>query len=320
MTRQSALLLAGLLAVAVAGFVSGPAGRSAAAGRTAGRPFAVGLSVLRLVDDTRQIKLHGGRSEPRPLVTYVRYPALGARTGTDYPSAPAAKAAGPFPLVVFGHGYAVTPGVYGRLLRAWTAAGYVVAAPVFPLGNANVPGGPVETDLLNQPADLSFVITRLLAASATPGDRLEGMIDPSRIAIAGHSDGAETALAVAYNRRFRDARLRAAVILSGAEISGVGRYVFLAGSPALLAVQGTADRLNPPKFTYLFYGKAARPRYLLTLLRARHLAPYTYQEPQLGIVERVTTAFLDRYLKTGAQQPLTAAGAAPGIAELAADP
>jgi predicted dienelactone hydrolase len=295
-------------------------GRNAAASRSTGPPYAVGLSVQYLVDDTRLIKLPGGRSEPRPLVTYVRYPALGARSGTDHADAPAASANGPFPLVVFGHGYAVTPVVYGRLLRAWTAAGYVVAAPVFPLANANAPGGPDEADLVNQPADLRFVITQLLAAAVTPGDPLEGMIDPMRIAVAGHSDGAETALAVAYNRRFRDPRIRAAVILSGAEVSGFGRYAFPPGSPALLAAQGTADRLNPPKFTHAFYDIASHPRFLLTLLRARHLAPYTYEQPQLGIVERVTTAFLDRYLEAGRLQPLIAAGTVPGIAELAAHP
>jgi dienelactone hydrolase len=314
------VLWALLLALAASGVAAGLEGRNAAASRSTGPPYAVGLSVRHLVDDARLIKLPGGRSEPRPLVTYVRYPALAARSGTDHAGAPAASVDGPFPLVVFGHGYAVTPVVYGRLLRAWTAAGYVVAAPVFPLANANAPGGPDEADLVNQPADLRFVITQLLAAAATPGDPLEGMIDPLRIAVAGHSDGAETALAVAYSRRFRDPRIRAAVILSGAEVSGFGRYIFPPGSPALLAAQGTADRLNPPKFTHGFYDIAARPRFLLTLFQARHLAPYTYEQPQLGIVERVTTAFLGRYLKAGPLQPLIAAGTVPGIAELAAHP
>jgi len=309
-----------LLAVGVAGIVAGLVGRDAGATRTAGPPFAVGFSVLHLVDHTRLVALPGGGSEPRPLVTYVRYPALGPRSGTDRQGAPPASADGPFPLVVFGHGYAVTPVVYGRLLRAWTAAGYVVAAPVFPLENANAPGGPDEADLVNEPADLRFVITQLLAAAATPGNPLQGMIDPSRIAVAGHSDGAETALAVAYDHRFRDPRVRAAVILSGAEISHTGRYLFPPGSPALLAVQGTADRLNPPQFTYAFYDVAAQPKFLLALLGARHLAPYTYEQPQLGIVERVTIAFLDRYLKTGPLQALVTDGTVPGIAELAANP
>ncbi len=140
---------------------------------------------------------------PRPLETIVRYPATGSA----------------YPLIVFGHGFALTPAVYARLLRAWTEAGYVVAAPVFPLANAAAPGGPNESDLVNQPRDMSFVITRLLAECSAAGK-----IDPSRIAVAGQSDGAETALAVAYDRRFRDPRVRAAIVLSGAAFPGMGSF------------------------------------------------------------------------------------------------
>ena len=122
-------------------------------------------------------------------------------------------------------------------------AGYVVAAPVFPLENAAAPGGPNESDLINQPKDMSFVITRLLALNARR-ETVLGKIDSSRIAVAGHSDGAETALAVAYDRRFRDPRVRAAIVLSGAALPGMG--AFPPSGPPLLAVQGTADPINAP--------------------------------------------------------------------------
>jgi hypothetical protein len=39
---------------------------------------------------------------PRPLETVVRYPAAG----------------GSYPLILFGHGFALTPARYARLLRA----------------------------------------------------------------------------------------------------------------------------------------------------------------------------------------------------------
>ena len=131
-------------------------------------------------------------------MTYVRYPALGPPSAKERRNAPPQRAAEPFPLVVFGHGFTLTPAPYSRLLEAWARAGFVVAAPRFPLENAQAPGGPDESDLINQPADMSFVISKLLSASSRPGGQLQGLIDPQRIAVSGHSDGGETALAVAY--------------------------------------------------------------------------------------------------------------------------
>lgn len=232
---------------------------------------------------------------PRPLETIVRYPPAGSA----------------YPLIVFGHGFTLTPALYARLLRVWTEAGYVVAAPVFPLGNAAAPGGPNESDIINQPRDLSFVITRLLAV-------LHGKIDPSRIAVAGQSDGAETALAVAYDRRFRDPRVRAAIVLSGAAFPGMGAFPL--HGPPLLAVQGTADTINAPATTAGFFRLARRPKFLLWLLGASHLPPYTDEQPQLGIVERVTTAFLEHYLRDRPLRRLDLAARNPGLTRFTADP
>ena len=169
---------------------------------------------------------------------------------------------------------------------------------------------------------MSFVISRLLAASAAPTGPLSGLIDPARIAVAGQSDGGEAALALAYSRRLRDPRVRAAVVLSGAEMSGIGGFAFPAGGPALLAAQGTADTSNEPRFTYAYFRAARRPKYLLRLPGAEHLPPYTRQQPQLGIVERVSIDFLDAYLRgvAGTQQRLVSLGSVPGAAAMTGEP
>jgi len=260
--------------------------------------------VLRLVDGSRSIRLPDGRVVARPVKTYVRYPGSGN---------------GPWPLVVFGHGYAATPGIYAHLLRTWTLAGYVVAAPLFPLGNAHAPGGPDESDIVNQPRDISFVISQLLAATRARSSVLHGLVDPSRIAVAGQSDGGETAFAAAYDPAFRDPRIDAAIILSGAQLPGVA-FRFPHRTVPLLAVQGTADTINRPSYTYAFYDAAPRPKFLLALRGAGHLPPYTTEEPQLGVVEGVTTAFLDRYLKHGSLDNIEHAADAPGVATLLKEP
>jgi dienelactone hydrolase len=264
-------------------------------------PFAVGERVLTFIDHSRTVTYPGEAPQPRKLVTIVRYPLAHGR----------------FPLIVFGHGFAVTPTIYSQLLESWARAGFVVAAPLFPLGNADAPGGPNEADLVNQPRDMSFVISQMLRQPP-----FSGRIDASEVAVAGQSDGGDTALSAAYNPRFHDPRIRAAVILSGQEIPGVGGYDFPAPSPPLLATQGLADTINLPATTFAFFDAAPAPKYLLTLPGAPHLGPYTDLQPQLGIVERVTIAFLDRYLKNehGAVEQMRAAGNVSGVAALRAEP
>jgi fermentation-respiration switch protein FrsA (DUF1100 family) len=304
--RVSPRGLAALLGAAIA--ILTTTAISAAAAPGAEPTFPIATTILHLLDRSRLARPLHRPPTPRRLLTVLRYPVAPARR--------------PFPLIVFAHGFAVTPVTYDRLLKAWADAGFVVAAPVFPLERSGAPGGPDEADLVNEPGDMSFVISRLLADSKNNGGRFSGLIDPSRIAVAGQSDGAEAALAVADARRLRDPRVRAAVVLSGAEMSGIGGYAFGPGSPALLAVQGTADTSNEPRYTYAYFRAAHRPKYLLRLPGAQHLPPYTYEQPQLGIVERVSIAFLDGYLGVAPAEirALPALGGMPGASELIAAP
>ncbi len=267
----------------------------------------VSTHVVTFVDSSRRVTYPHHHPVARRLITVIRYPAA---------------AAGPLPLIVFGHGFAVTPASYHRLLTAWAQAGYVVAAPVFPLENAHAPGGPNEADLVNQPADMSLVITGMLALAAQPGSFLAGRISPGQIGVSGQSDGGETALAMAYDRYYRDPRVRAAAILSGAELPNSRAVYFPLPSPPLLATQGTADNINRPHFSYDFFRAAPRPKYLLRLLGAGHLPPYTIQQPQLSIIERVTIAFFDRYLKDerAGQSAIAQSGNVRGLAALTAAP
>jgi dienelactone hydrolase len=289
-------LVCTLIAGAAGTLAVSPAARASSATPT------VRMRVFGFVDRSRLIRLPDGRRIPRSLPTIVRYPA----------------SAGAHPLIVFAHGFALTPATYGQLLRAWAQAGYVVAAPAFPREKADAPGGPDESDLVNEPRDVSFVVDQLLALNRRHDGVLAGRIDAARIAVAGHSDGAVTALAVAYDRPFRDRRVHAAIVMSGAEPSGMSSFPRY--GPPLLAVQGTADPINAPATTAAFFRLANRPKFLLWLLGASHLPPYTTQQPQLGIIERATLSFLNHYLQGRPLRAFEADARRPGFTRLTAEP
>jgi dienelactone hydrolase len=257
--------------------------------RTAERaPTGVRTVVVTFVDHRRTVRFLNGTVAQRRLTTVIRYPYWGQEAGQ--------LGNRRVPLIVFAHGFGLTPSRYRQILLAWAQAGYVVAAPVFPGEQAGAPGGPVRDDLLNEPADLRFVVDRLITAAHHSSRGFARTLDPGRIGFAGHSDGGDAVLAVGYDSRFRSARVSAAVVFAGADLPGIEPRHFRAGPP-LLAVQGTADPINHPRDTEAYFSRVGQPKLLLTLVQGGHFGPYTGQQPQTQICARVSTAFFDRTLK-----------------------
>ncbi len=231
-------------------------------------------------------------------MTTILYPAVGVPGGTARPNAPPDTAAGPFPLVVFAPGSGGAPAQFGALLDSWAAAGYVVAAPEFPLTGAHAPGGPVVADYVNQPGDVHFLIDQMLH---TPPAEVAGLIDAGRVGLAGHSLGGITTLAVGFNSCCLDPRVKAVIVMSGSSplpFSG-GTYFGRAASPPVLFVQGSADETVVPNTSVLTYNRVRPPKALVTISRGTHSSPYQGDQltPQVGLVAQVSVDFLDRYLE-----------------------
>ena len=288
-------------------------------------PYRVGLGALSVLEPAGGAPANARTPSgalARSLPTTIRYPALGsAARGPAHGLTPAASA-GPFGLIVFSQGYDYRAEGYAGLLDAWARAGYVVADPTFPDTDPSAPGGPNESDIVNHPRDLRYVITELLAAARRPSSRLHGLINPSAIAIAGQSDGGDVSLATAANTCCRDLRVRAAVILSGAELAAFGGRYYAAGSPPLLVTQGDADPINVPGCSAGLYDQAPAPKYYLDMFGQSHLPPYTQPGRVRDHVAATVLGFLGHYLlhRTGALSAMQHAGTVPGLMSLTSAP
>lgn len=104
----------------------------------------------------------------------------------------------PYPLVVFSHGFALSPIVYSTLVEHFASHGYVVLAPEH---NERFDGSLTGfwEELIDRPVDIRRTIDEAELLTG-PGAPLDGMIDMEHIAVVGHSYGGYTALAAAGAR------------------------------------------------------------------------------------------------------------------------
>jgi predicted dienelactone hydrolase len=245
-------------------------------------PFGVTELTREYVDTTRPAEDPAGtRSAPaRTIVTTVRVP----------------DAPGPFPLVVFAHGNSGHPRKVAQLLDAWARAGYVVAAPAFPLTNDDVEPT-VIADYVEQPADVSFVIDEVLRESDGEDGPLAGAVDRGKIALAGHSLGGATVFGAAANTCCRDDRVDAVIAMSAFRGEFPGGVSVDVDVP-LLAVHGTADTTLAIELGRAAYDAWAGPKWFVTLEGAAHSPQYEdAPSPHDALVADLTTRFLDARLR-----------------------
>ncbi len=284
--------------------------------------FGVGIARCTFVDHSRPLLNYSTtpfsvRSASRTLVTEIRYPTPPRIAGPpEVAGAPAAPRSGGYPMIVFAHGYDVTPDTYAPLLDAWVQAGFVVVAPIFPdesaFAVADQPGVDTEDDLANEPADLAFVTRSILSISTNETSRcrvVHGLVAPSEIALAGHSDGATAVGMLAYDHgsdpqgiNFAHLRTgidyRAIIILSGAKDSSQS-YADEASRPDLLDIQSRVDQCNPFRDGVNLYNSIHQTnKWFLELQTAHHLPPFDgVDRAAFNVASATTIRFLQLSLE-----------------------
>ncbi len=205
---------------------------SISAARLAPGPFRVVSFDETFVDSSRPSPAHGSfeGSDRRELVATVWHPS--------------SYEGGPFPLIVYSHGFSSNRRGGAYLGEHLASHGYVVVAANFPLTNSYAPDRPWVRDIVNQPGDVSFLIDQLLAYSVNADSPLWRMIDERRIGVTGISLGGMTSTLVAFHPQMGDERVGAALSIAGPTGQFLSRFFEHREVPFLM-LGGDIDALVP---------------------------------------------------------------------------
>lgn len=168
-------------------------------------PYTIGTRVKNWVDPARG---------NRPVTTRLWYPVVekGGDKATYFDAillkvqgkaldkGTADKAKGPFPVVLFSHGFKGINWQSYDYTEYLASHGYVVAAPDHAgntLFDVSVSKETESKSALERPIDVRFAYDELVKLNGPGGGDFEGLLDLGKVAVTGHSFGGYTALVVA---------------------------------------------------------------------------------------------------------------------------
>ncbi len=282
MIRKALKIAAGLLVSLVVLFVAGyiatnpeqPSADSGSARWLEPGPFDVGQKDFVFVDGTRPTDENRGfpGKPDRTFPTTIWYPENSDAT---------------HPLIIHSHGIVSSRSEVPYLAEQLASYGYVVAAADYPLTSGSTPGGANARDVVNQAADVSFLIDSVLGLGhdARP---FGGAIDTSRIGLTGYSLGGLTTSVTTYHPRWREPRIQAAVSIAGLDSAFTARFYETSDVPFLM-IAGTADALvDYQSNAVIIPGRIANGS-LLTIAGGAHLGFAGLAEPALRLMNNPDT-------------------------------
>ena len=240
---------------------------------------------------------------------------------------PHQKAPGPWPILIFSHGFYGCNTQVSFLMRSLAGAGYAVFAPahrdmdctdpsVFEqksIESFAVPGNWTDTKFADRAHDIGHLLDALAKDPRYSGSHFDG----KHVGVIGHSLGGYTVLSVAGAwPQLKDARVKAVLALSPFALPFI-RNKTLGGLDAPVMYQGgTRDGMTMfLKMPGGAYDQSPAPKYFVEFDHIGHRGWTDDDVTQHEDIESYSEAFFDLYLK-GRPIPAKLLKPYPGIDDL----
>jgi pimeloyl-ACP methyl ester carboxylesterase len=190
--------------------------------------YQVGHTTITFNDPARTGGFGSGGGAGRQIQTEIYYPATS--TGDNV-----AVASGQFPVITFGHGFAMSWDAYTNIWQHYVARGFILA---FPRTEGGLIPGPSHGDF---GTDLKQVSDKMLALNSNGSSIFNGKI-LQKAAIMGHSMGGGASFLAASNNM----NIETVIGLAPAETNPSAIAAAANVSVPALVFSGSADGVTPP--------------------------------------------------------------------------
>lgn len=216
--------------------------------------FQVGHTTLTFNDPSRTGGFGSGGGTGRQIQTEVYYPALTAGDNTTIVDSI-------FPLLVFGHGFAMSWDAYANIWQRYASQGYILA---FPRTEGSIFPSPSHADF---GSDLALVNQKMVANTLPNSSSLTGHIS-SKNAILGHSMGGGATILSSTN----NTTLTTLICLAPAETTPSAIQAATNVTVPSLLFSGDGDGVTAPANDHqpIFYGLSSIDKYFVSILGGGH--------------------------------------------------
>lgn len=217
--------------------------------------FQVGHTTITFNDPSRTGGFGSGGGAGRQIQIEIYYPATVA--GTDV----AVANAGGLPVIVFGHGFAMSWDAYQNIWEEMAKKGFIIA---FPRTESGLFPAPSHADFGK---DIALVVDKMLALNATTGSLFSSKIN-GKAGIMGHSMGGGAAFLASAN----NPAIKTVVGLAPAQTNPSASAAAANVTVPALILSGTNDGVTPAAdhHTLIYNGLASDCKYFLNLIGGGH--------------------------------------------------